>query len=207
MNKRVAQQAGFTLIEVLVSLFIFALLSSSTLVVLTTTLTNKQQMAEKSTALQERTLARILLKSDFANTVVVPKFDGFSQPEPILFGGGSLGDNRLLTLSRVGWDNPGGLEKRSGLQAVEYVLEDGVLIRRILARFNGAQTTEPFDQVLVHGLGAVKFSFYDGEEWVDTWVTGPPPLGVETLPVLAAVEFTFADDNKTRQIFWLGADQ
>ncbi|HFB54494.1 MAG TPA: type II secretion system protein GspJ [Hellea balneolensis] len=207
MNTHTTKQSGFTLVEVLVSLFIFALLSSSTLAVLTTTIKNKQQMAEKSTAIQERTLARILLKSDFAHTVIVPKFDSFAQPEPILFGGGNLGDNRVLSLSRIGWDNPGGLEKRSGLQAVEYVLEDGVLIRRTRARFNGVQTSTPSDQALVHDMNAVKFLFYDGEEWVENWIVGEPPLGVETLPVLASVEFTFADDNKTRQIFWVGADQ
>lgn len=207
MSESKQKEQGFTLVEMLVALFIFALLSSSTLAVLTSTLRSKEQMVEKSEHLRQRTNARLLLKSDFASTLVVPKIDEFGQPETALFAGGALGVEHLLSLSRTGWENPGGLERRSDLQSVEYVLEGDVLTRKTSVRFNALASIQKSSQPLLSGLSSVKMQFYDGRDWLESWLTGPPPLGVSDLPKLASVEFVFLDGDTVSQIFWIGADQ
>ncbi len=207
MTRRIFKQAGFTLVEVLVALFIFSILSAASLAVLTSVLGSKDLMASKSNELRQRASLRILLKSDFANTVIVPKTDAFGQAEQAFFIGGFTGDDRFLSLSRTGWDNPGGIERRSGLQAVEYVLRDKTLVRQIKARFNPIAATPVLEQSLIADVERVTLEFYDGENWVDSWLTGIPPAGVQSLPKLASVELEFTDGKRIRQIFRVGADQ
>lgn len=210
------KQSGFTLVEVLVALFIFSILSAASMAVLTSSLRSKDLMKRKSDELRQRAILRILLKSDFAHTLAVPKTDEFGQREQAIFiggmhfasaGGGAGGGERFLSLSRTGWDNPGGIEKRSGLQAVEYVLKDKILIRQVRARFNSVTPTPLLEQPLMNGVEKVTLGFFDGEKWQDNWLTGAPPIGVQAIPVLASVELEFTSGVKLRQIFRVGADQ
>lgn len=200
-------QAGFTLVEVLVALFIFSLLSAATLTVLTSTLDGKAQMAKKNAHIKQIARARILLKSDLANTLAIAKVDEFGLPESIHFYGGMYEGALFLKLSRTGWDNPGGIERRSNLQTVEYSLENGSLTRRVRARHNAVNATPTYEQVLLKNLTSIKTSFFNEELWQDNWVTGLPPSGVQTLPQLASIEFEFEDNTSIRQIFYVGADQ
>jgi len=204
-----SKQNGFTLIEVMVALLIFSILSAATLAVLTSTLHSKAQMYEKQQELGERATLRILLKADFMRTIAVPKTDEFGQIIPIFFSGEDSGDNRFLVLSRVGWENPGGIERRSGLQAVDYRLEGDELIRRTAVRFNSANAFDPkqyVDQKLLSGIARMELQFFDGEEWNDTWQTGLPP-NIEFLPKLASMDIHFISGDNLRQIFIVGADQ
>ncbi len=211
MKKLVQKQSGFTLVEVLVALFIFSILSAASIAVLTSTLRSKDLMSRKSDELRQRSTLRILLKSDFANSLAIPKTDEFGQPDQVIFMGGSQfgagNGEQFLSLSRTGWDNPGGLEKRSDLQAVSYVLRDKILVRQVRARFNPVTATPLFEQSLMKGVEAVTLGFYDGENWRDNWLTGAPPLGVAAMPVLASVELEFEGGDKLRQVFRVGADQ
>jgi general secretion pathway protein J len=195
------------LVEVLVSLFIFSLLSAATLAVLTTTLQNRSRLTDKNQELQKQSMMRILLKSDLANVIAHPKTDPYGQPETVYFAGGNTGSERLLILSRTGWENPGGLERRSDLQAVDYILEDGVVIRRVQPRFNALPDTPYIQQKLVGNIDKIEFSFFNGEDWNDNWLTGLPPLGVEELPQLASIDILYANGKNIRQIFYVGAHQ
>ena len=73
-------------------------------------------------------------------------------------------ERRLLVISRAGWENPGGLERRSDLQAVDYILKEGVLVRRVRARFNPIAATPEYEQALIGGIDKIEMSFYDGSE-------------------------------------------
>ena len=207
MKRRAPNKAGFTLVEVLVALFIFSILSSSTLGVLTTTLRAKEAMETKSALVQKRSIARILMKADFANALPIAITDEFGQPKTVYFAGGARGDERLLVISRAGWENPGGLERRSDLQAVDYILKEGVLVRRVRARFNPIAATPEYEQALIGGIDKIEMSFFDGRNWQDNWHTGPVPIGRPDLPKLASIELAFDDGSKIKQIFLVGADQ
>ena len=207
MTGRRRSQQGFTLVEVLVSLFIFSLLSAATLAVLTTTLQNRTRLSDKNDELQKQSMMRILLKADFANTIAHPKTDAFGQPETVYFAGGNTGTERILILSRTGWQNPGGLVRRSDLQSVDYVLEDDTLIRRVQPRFNALADAEYIEQPLVKNVDRIEFGFFNGEDWSDNWLTGLPPLGVQELPELASIDILYKNGKNVRQIFYVGANQ
>ncbi len=207
ITRRKYQQSGFTLVEVLVSLFIFSILSASTLTVLTSTLRSKDAVQNKSNLVQKRAVMRVLMKSDFAQTLPLMIAKNFDQNEHIYFVGGDMGEDVLFALSRTGWDNPGGVEPRSNLQAVEYVLRDDTLVRRIYARFNPAESTPIYEQILLGDIEQAKASFFDGRDWRDTWVMGRAPIGAQELPKLVSLELIFKNNETIQQIFYLGADQ
>lgn len=201
------KQSGFTLVEVLVSLFIFSILSAATLTVLTLTLQSKAQLTAKSEMLRKRSITRVLLKADLAHTLVTPRMDEYGQILPIQFIGGNRDNGQIISLARTGWENPAGIETRSNLQSVAYRFERGVLTRHIRPKFNALSSVETLNQTLLSGLQTVRVTFFDGESWVENWVSGSHPQGVEGLPKLAAFEFEFENGDNLQQIFYVGADQ
>ena len=75
-----SKQAGFTLVEVLISMFIFSLLSTATLSVLLSTLQNiEEHLSQKNEQLRQIDNLRIHLKSDLAQTLNVTRPDEFGR--------------------------------------------------------------------------------------------------------------------------------
>ncbi len=202
-----SKQAGFTLVEVLISMFIFSLLSTATLSVLLSTLQNKEHLSQKNEQLRQIDNLRIHLKSDLAQTLNVTRPDEFGRVGQESFSGGLMASNKVLSLSRSGWLNPGGFERRSDLQAVDYTFDQGVFTRNIRARFNAVANTPTYQQVLAQNVKSLKVTFFDGEYWVDNWLTGEPPLGTGKLPELAALDIVFESGEDLRQIFYVGVGQ
>ncbi len=157
---RPTQERGFTLIEMLVALFIFSLISLGTMSAMTSALRGQAQLQDAGDRIAEIETARALIKSDLGNLILRPTRDGYGNTDLYLISGGV---DALLTFTRAGRDNPGGLEKRGDLQRVSYVFENGDFIRRTLTAVNPPAQLEPIDRVLISGLSRAEVTFYDKE--------------------------------------------
>ena len=155
--KKLSNQSGFTLVEVLVAMFIFALISVGTMTALTASLRGKTQMSERLTAVAEIEGMRALMKSDFASLKLLPVRDAYGSKMQYVMTGGI---DSLVEFTRAGRTNPGGLESRSEYQRVTYVFEGGQLIRRVLAQSNPAPQTPVIERVLLDGLTSVSAEFH-----------------------------------------------
>ena len=209
MKKVRLNDTGFTLVEVLVTLLVFSVLSSATLGVFANAVQAKSAMQAKNEILKERTRLRALLKDDFANTIIRDVRDGNGNVIPVQFYIGDTGvyGSGLIGLTRVGWDNPEGLERRSDLQLVQYEMEKGKLVRVVYPRSIPAPDTQPFRQVLMEEIdGVATRVFYDGD-WLSNWVTGAPPTGRPELPRIISIQIRLTDGTDFTQLFWLGADR
>lgn len=144
-----SKEQGFTLVEVLVAMFVFSLISVGTMTALTTTLRGQDQMNVRLGEISRIELARALIKSDMANIHMRPVRDSLGTLEPYVMSGGL---DSLLTFTRAGRSNPGGLERRDEFQRVSYIFEDGNLIRRSLMQVNPAPQTPTQDRVLFSDL-------------------------------------------------------
>lgn len=96
----------------------------------------------------------------------------------------------LVELTRSGWTNPAGMP-RSTLQRVAYRLQDNKLQRAYWNSLDRTLTAEPTTAVLLDKVRAVSFRFMDqNQSWHEQW----PPLGysgpdaARLRPI--AVEFT-----------------
>lgn len=149
-------EQGFTLVEVLIAMFVFSLISVGTMTALTTTLQGQAQMNERLDEISNIELARALIKSDMANIHMRPVRDNLGGFEPYVMSGGL---DSLLTFTRAGRSNPGGLEPRSEFQRVSYVFKNGDLIRRSLTHVNPAPQTPTRERVILRGLADVSVEF------------------------------------------------
>lgn len=173
-------QAGFTLVEVLIAMFIFSLITVGSMSALSSAFAGKAQLTQRLSEMTDVEMARILIKSDLSNLVLVAKRDGFGDPEPFMVSGGV---DSLLDFTRAGRPNPGGLENRGDLERVEYVFEDGRLIRRALSQAFPAAETPVRERVLLDDLQScdIKFQFGGGDR--------------DVLELTAATAVTEDDEN------------
>ena len=145
-------EAGFTLVEVLISLFIFALISVGTMMALTQSLQGKDRLAASVDEINQLNAARAILRADLSALTLRPGRDELGGLEPYVL---TTDGEALLSFTRRGHQNPGGLEQRGDLERVEYHFEDGALIRRSYEHENPAQLAKTFDRILLDNLRRV----------------------------------------------------
>jgi len=147
------REAGFTLVEVLISLFIFALISVGTMTALTQSLQGKDRLAASMEEINQLNAARAILRSDMSALTLRPSRDELGGFNPYVL---TTDGEALLSFTRRGKQNPSGLEKRGDLERVEYHFENGTFIRRSYEHENPAQAAKSFDRVLFDGLQDAK---------------------------------------------------
>ncbi|UTW56524.1 type II secretion system minor pseudopilin GspJ [Kordiimonas sp. SCSIO 12610] len=198
--------AGFTLVEVLVALFIFALIASASTVALSSTLQSKSAIEARSEALTSLQLARATFKSDFLQTVIRPTRDAFGGQNNIGFDGTlKLSGEPFLKFVKRGWLNPAGARPRANIQAVEYYLNGTNLVRRTLLRTDPTAQTPVYDRTLLSGVNGVSVQFLINGIWQAEWFGD----GYDESRLPSAIALTIDSDEfgVLRQLFIVGGDR
>ncbi len=118
---------GFTLIEILVALAVFGVLSLLAYMSLSQTLANSDMLGERMTRLQSIQKTVSYLSSELLQVAPRPvRVELGGVPLPALQS--SLASEFALQLTRGGWPNFAGAP-RSTMQRVAYRIEDGDLLR------------------------------------------------------------------------------
>lgn len=155
MKTAAHKDAGFTLVEVLISLFIFALISAGTMTALTQSLRGKDRLAASMDELNQLNSARAILRADMTALTLRPRRDELGGFHPYVL---TTDGEALLSFTRRGTQNPSGLEKRGDLERVEYHFEDSKFIRRSFTHENPSQQAASFDRVLFEDLQGASLS-------------------------------------------------
>jgi len=161
---------GFSLMELLIALAIFSVLVMLSYRSVDLLLDAQASNGERHRVLQQWQRALVLLERDLHQVVQREQNSGYGTFLPAL----DVPDNALLALTRggnpdLGWElrNGGQGQMRSYLQRVEYVLEDGKLLRRSWDWVDHAESTEPVELVLLAAdVAEVGFRFMDDKK---TW--------------------------------------
>ena len=192
-------QAGFTLLELLVALSIFALLAAMAYGGLNTVLKARSATDAQALRLSQLQYTFFWLGRDIEQTVNRTVRDEFGDPQPALRGV-ELGDYRLA-LTRGGWRNPAH-RPRSTLQRVAYGLHDDQLLRVYWNVLDRAPDSQPVENVLLDGVERLELRYLDAKkEWHDSWpaaVTGAVPGAAGTADLPAAVEVTIETKREGR---------
>lgn len=159
---------GFTLVEMLVALFIFALLASAGVTMMRFTVDNQSMVRERTDRLAQFQTARGLMKADLSQAADRRVRDADGRVLNGAFVGGE-GDV-LLRFTRRGWENPDG-EARASIQSVEYRIEDDRLMRYARVAADGGAFGEP--QLLLDGVSDTQITYLDRGQWVPNLPGGP----------------------------------
>lgn len=195
--------AGFTLMEVLVSIAIFALVGVMAL--------SGYTQLQKQTEYQQQRLERV---HDVQRAVQFIAQD-LMQIEPRAIRE-PIGDQHIpavlagesveykIEFTRAGWTNTAGLQ-RPTLQRVAYRLDaDRALWRDHWRVLDRTQTSEPVRVRLLTDVNTVTFRFMDAQRsWVERWPSpeGQNPLDQDRLrPVAVEVTLDLKDWGEIRRI-------
>jgi general secretion pathway protein J len=152
--------SGFTLLELLIAITLFSIISTITYSGLRTVLDTEQQTDSHLARLAKLQVSLSLMERDIEQAVPRYVRDEFGDPQEPMTGGESLGP--FIEFTRGGYPNPMQLP-RSKLQRVAYQLEEGVLYRISWQALDRPPESTPIKTPLLDEIASVKFVYYDQE--------------------------------------------
>ncbi|GAB2927005.1 type II secretion system minor pseudopilin GspJ [Rheinheimera gaetbuli] len=180
---------GFTFIEMLMAVAIFALVGLASVAVLQTVSRTDELSRDSNHRLTQLQHSMLMLERDFMQiSVRHVRLDGEAAQKNRLFGEKFLleSEDHGVSFSRQGWRNPGMILPRSEIQTVAYRLQDGTLQRLFTLYPDAVTGTEPKVQLLLDGLSGFELHYLQGEEWLERWQDSNFP---------AAVRITLTDEQ------------
>lgn len=177
-------ERGFTLVEMLVALAIFAILAAAGVGILRSSVDSQTAVDRRLTEIGEVGRLQALLSSDLGQAVERPTRNG-SALRPAF-----VGDPNRIEFVRAGWSNIDN-EPRSTLQRVEWRLAEGGLARIGHRQLDGGDSANVLVAVMARESSAT-FRYRSGDgSWSSTYASSAER------PLPAAVELTIAYDRRS----------
>ncbi|MCC5857326.1 MAG: type II secretion system minor pseudopilin GspJ [Ectothiorhodospiraceae bacterium] len=193
------RQRGFTLIELMVAVGIFAVLSAMAFQGLRAVMDAREGIQQQTERLKQVQQAMAVLERDFQQGVTRGIRDPFGDPREAMLSD-DLAD---LEFTRAGRSNPLGMV-RSELQRVAYRLDEDVLIR-IHWEVLDQQVEPPRGTTeILEGVTELRFRYLDrNRDWRETWPPAGQPRGTELLPVAVEITLELEDLGELVRLFRL----
>lgn len=205
-NNHCSSIKGFTLLEVLVAISVFALLSLAAYQILQGVLRSGEISKEQNQALNQLQRAMLIIEQDFSQVVARTSRDEDTDTDEdelrVLTAGDLLFDSESqgIEFTRLGWSNPFDLLPRSDLLRVRYRVKEGQLQRLYFLYPDIQVGEEPEVQVLLSNIEALSFRFWNSG-WKDTWTSAT------TLPRGIEIKFTSKQYGEIRRTFLVFAGE
>jgi general secretion pathway protein J len=186
---------GFTLVEMLVALAIFGLISAAGVTVMRFTVDNQTIVRAHTDRVAAFQRTRTILKYDLAQAAARRTRGEDGRPaRDSFYGASSDRPGVLLRLARRGWENPDAAP-RASVQYVEYRVSDGRLERSARPELDGAKLGMP--QVLLDRIRSAGVRFLWHGQWIENLPGGPS----DPLPQAVSLDMTIDDIGAVRQLF------
>ncbi|MBD0787607.1 type II secretion system minor pseudopilin GspJ [Vibrio sp. Y2-5] len=197
-SRRRMRNNGFTLIEVLVAIAIFASLSIGAYQVLNQVQRSNELSQQRTTRLNEINRAVVLMDADFRQ-IAARQFrtQGGEPSKQFIIWQDALfeSEQKGIVFTRLGWSNPQQQFPRGEITKVAYRIRDGVL-EKIWWRYPDTPIGQ--DGIVTPILTQVdswSMRFYFEGKWSDTWEQNM------ALPDAIAVKMTLADYGDIERIY------
>jgi general secretion pathway protein J len=188
---------GFTLVELVVALAIFALISAAGVSLLSYSVDAQASTGERLDEVAAIRRVGALLTADLAQATPRISRDTEGRQQVAFAGGTGAAGEVALAFVRRGWSNEAG-EARSSLQKVEYRLADGILYRRSWPMVDGA-VPRPASRALA-GVRSLTLRYRIDGEWRDRWDSKRPGALPQAVEAVADIE----GPGRVRQLFLVG---
>mgnify|MGYP001490234479 FL=1 len=193
---------GYTLVEVLIVMTLFSVISLLSLSFLNTSVSSSIGISSKSKLLNELSLLSELLKDDLFHVAKqYPRADELNQfPTFFKLDNDFREGEPILELVRNSASD--GIEDQGAINKIHYKVKDNVLYRNYSSYLNSAYQERPF--ALVSEIEDIEIkAFYDKNEYL-IW----PPFNeadIEIYPTLLEVNIIFNEGN-FKKIFFISGD-
>lgn len=193
---------GFTLLEVLIAIAIFSVVSLASFTIFDTVLRGDESSKLRSDRQNELQRAFFLIERDVMQIAKRSLRINGEAPTNVFIQTADdsfLADNQAMAFVRNGWTNPGLLLPRSDMQSVAYRLEENTLERLHYNFVDAVVGQEPKIRPLISNVSELSFQFYDGQKWQEKW-------SGNTLPLAIAIEIETDDFGLLRRQFLVAGD-
>lgn len=182
MTVRKSRQQGFTLLELLLAVAIFALVSLAGFSVFDTVRNSDQLSKQKLNELNQLQTLFLLMERDFSQIARRHvRLDGNESSEDYIhtqsFSFTSQSD--AIAFVRHGWTNPNLVIARSSLQSIAYRIEDDVLQRLHFNHVDAIPGEEPKQRDLLTDVTDLRFKFYYQNKWQENAPKGGLPKAID----------------------------
>ena len=161
-------ERGFTLLELVIVVAIFSLVSLMAYGGLQNVLRARVQLEANLDRSAELQRAYLRLREDFQQLNARSVRDEFGDPEPSFLAD----SNGVVVFTRGGWRNPTN-RPRSDLERVSWRVESDRLLRYSYRHLDRAPNTQPVELVVLDQVRRVEWRFLDRErEWQLEWPPG-----------------------------------
>lgn len=174
MCRQSKKSQGFTLIEVLLALMIFATLSVAANQIFRNVIASDQQTEEVGNALKNLQRTLIIMDSDFRQMLARQYRNGGDESEQTLleFGDDLLdSESQGIRFVRGGWINPQQLFPRGEIVKVGYRIQDEKLERIRWMYPDDSSAVEPAVMPLMEGVKSISFEVKGDGSWQKSWDT------------------------------------
>ena len=193
---------GFSLIELLVALAVFAALAAAAYGGLAQIAATRGALAKQQDRFAEVVRAISMLERDLRQAISRPvRGNGRGDYLPALAGSGDR-----IELTRIGFANPLA-EPRSNLERVAYAVDARKLMRARYLALDRAPNAEPATTAVLDNTQGLSFRYLGNDgAWRSTWPPAEAPSGMKTYDLLPrAVELRVAtgDFGELRRVIEL----
>lgn len=188
---------GFTLLEMVLALAIFAMLGLMANRVLYQGMALEEISARHAGRLADIQHALATMERDF--TAMVPRpvrgTGALGGQSPLAVEGRAGSDSIIFT--HAGWLNPGGTLARSQLQRVAYQVKGENLVRAFLDYPDMPAGSEPHSRRLLNGVSTLRLRYWSQGQWRQDW------QGERALPQAVEVSLTLSEGMTVTRRFLL----
>lgn len=193
-----ASEAGFTLVELMVALAIFALISVAGVTLLRSGSDTQIVVKNRLEDMARTNRLSNALESDLAQAVARPVRDSGGQPVPAFIQSDTNVSGTLFGFVRAGWSNFDE-SPRAGLQRVAYVLDGNALKRMSWPMLDGSAPGEA--ATLIENVSAAEIRFRDeAGEWRGDWTA----TDADAFPRAVELRLTITGKPEQKMLFLVG---
>lgn len=188
------KERAFTLIELLIALAIFSVMSVTSYVGLQNFLAMRQSLEAHERAFAELQNAILLIEADMENLAARSIRDELGDRVPAFNSSGQM----QVELSRFRPGLPIEFE-RADLLRVNYFIENNQLIRRAWSALDRTPDTPYRDRILLSEVGGIEWRFLAGS-WLSFWPQNDDPISIRQLPRAVEVTISLSDGRAVTRV-------